>query len=165
MDIRLAKLGDLAAIADIYNREVIHSTATLDTDIQSEAYWVDWLAEHPPDRFPAFVATSDDDKNVLGWSALKPWSTRKGYNRCVEVSVYVHHTSRGIGLGRILLQTLIDAGIERGYGYLAARIGGASAASLHLHASLGFEHVGTMRRVGEKFGNVVDVVLMGKILS
>ena len=165
MKIRLAKTVDLEAIAAIYNREVLHSTATLDTEVRSQQEWLVWLNEHPPDRLPVFVATPDDGDDVLGWSALKRWSPRKGYDRCVEVSVYVHHESRGLGVGRTLLQTLVDAGRERGYGYLAARIGAASTASLKLHASLGFDHVGTMHRVGEKFGNVVDVVLMGKVLS
>ena len=165
MIIRLAQPVDLPGIAVIYDREVQHSTATLDTEVRTEVEWQQWLDEHPPERYPAFVAVSGDSNEVLGWSALKRWSPRRGYDRCVEVSVYVHHESRGLKVGQNLLQTLIDAAIERGHGYLAARIGAASAASLKLHAKLGFEHVGTMRRVGEKFGEVVDVVLMGRVLS
>ena len=165
MIIRLAQTADLPSIADIYNREVLHSTATLDTIVRTDEEWEEWLNEHIPNAFPAFVAVDDNDTNVLGWSSLKRWSPRVGYNRCVEVSVYVHHESRGLGVGKRLLEGLIEAAIERKYGYLAARIGAASTVSLKLHAKLGFEHVGTMRRVGEKFGEVVDVVLMGRILS
>jgi phosphinothricin acetyltransferase len=163
--IRLAQTGDLSSIAAIYNHEVLHSTATLDTDVRSDAEWQQWLSEQEPERYPAFVATDEDGAKVLGWSSLKRWSPRRGYDRCAEVSVYVHKDSRGMGIGRQLLENLIKAATERGHGYLAARIGAASAASLKLHAKLGFEHVGTMRRVGEKFGEVVDVVLMGRILS
>ena len=36
----------------------------------------------------------------------------------------------------------------------------AQAASIALHAAVGFRHVGTLTEVGEKFGRLLDVVYM-----
>jgi phosphinothricin acetyltransferase len=72
----------------------------------------------------------------------------------------VHRDCRGAGVGRALLQGLIDRARAAGLGVLLARIVSQSDASLRLHESLGFQRIGTMRRVGEKFGRVLDVILL-----
>lgn len=155
---RAARVDDLPAIADIYNHEVLHSTATFDTEPVSLEERRRWLAAHESPRHPIVVA--DADGVVVGWASLSPWSQRCAYARAAEVSVYVHRDWRGRGLGRGLLEQLVDRGRAAGLGVLLARVVAESAGSLALHEALGFERIGTMRRVGEKFGRVLDVDLM-----
>ena len=155
---RSASPADLPAIVDIYNHEVLHGVATFDT-----VPWVlegrgSWLASHDPARHPIVVA--EQDGTVIGWASLSPWSDRCAYARAAEVSVYVHHGRRGQGVGRALLTELVARARRGGLGVLLARIEASGKASLALHRAAGFERIGTMRRVGEKFGRVLDVELL-----
>ena len=163
MVIRLAEPADLPAIAAIYDPEVLGSTVTLETDVRSPEEYRARLRAHPPARHPVFVA--DVAGQVVGWASLTAFSPRPGYDRCAEVSVYIHAAHRGCGHGRALLQHLVAVAPSCGVLHLLARIEGSAKPSLALHAAAGFERVGTLRRVGEKLGRVVDVVLMERVLD
>lgn len=158
MHIRPATLDDLDGIFEIYEHEVLHGVATFDMDRFSPEERRAWLDSHQRDIHPAIVL--EEHGRVIGWAALSQFSTKKAYDRTVEVSVYVHKDHRGRGVGRRLLSELIRLGRERGVGVLLARIAAEQVPSLGLHLSLGFQHVGTLRRVGEKFGRVLDVELL-----
>jgi L-amino acid N-acyltransferase YncA len=157
MQVRPAGHEDLPRILDIYNREVLVSTATYDTVPRTPAEHRKWFSLHDADH-PVLVA--DSGGVVAGWASLSPWSDRAAYARSVEVSVYVAEEHRRKGAGRLLLQALIDAGRAHGCHALLARISADNEASIRLHAELGFEVVGTLREVGVKFGRVLDVRLM-----
>lgn len=158
MQIRPATSDDLDAIFEIYEHEVLHGVATFDTDPFTAEQRRAWFDKHQRDIHPAIVL--EDNGRVVGWAALSQFSVKKAYDRTAEVSVYVHKDHRGKGVGRRLLTELVRLGRERGVGVLLARIAAEQVPSLGLHLSLGFQHVGTMRRVGEKFGRVLDVELL-----
>jgi L-amino acid N-acyltransferase len=155
--IRAAEHADLRRILDIYNREVLVSTATYDTVPRSDADHRKWFAIHGSEH-PVLVAESEGV--VLGWASLSPWSDRAAYSRTVEVSVYVAEEHRRRGVGRLLLEALIEAGRSRGHHALLARISADNEASVRLHAECGFRVVGTMLEVGVKFGRQLDVTIM-----
>jgi len=157
MQLRRATSADVPAIAEIYDYEVEHSTATFDTRPLGLDGHAAWLARHDTNRHPVILA--EEGGRVLGWASLSPWSDRCAYARAAEVSVYVHRDHRGGGVGHNLLADLIARGRAAGLGVLLARIVGDSEASRRLHERLGFRHIGTMRRVGEKFGRILDVDL------
>ena len=161
IQIRTAAHADLPGILSIYNREVLVSTATYDTVPRTEAEHRTWFSVHGPD-YPVFVA--DLDGAVIGWASLSPWSDRAAYARSAEVSEYVDEEHRRMGVGRRLLQKLIDAGRAHGYHALLARISADNEASVRLHAQLGFFVAGTLREVGEKFGRTLDVCIMELII-
>lgn len=155
--VRDATGADAQHIADIYNHEVAHTTTTLDTILVTAEDRRAWLVDRDWTRHPVIVAELDG--RVVGWAQLKPWSPRKGYARTAEVSVFVAEGARGAGAGRALLGELIARARSAGHGVLLSRVGGESAASIALHGALGFRHLCTMQRVGEKFGRVLDVEL------
>ncbi|MDD9970281.1 MAG: amino acid racemase [Myxococcales bacterium] len=156
--IRTAETSDVAAIVDIYNYEVSHATTTFATELDTSEARKTWLANHRDAELPVTVAESEGE--VIGWACLSSWSERGAYRRSAEVSVYIHRTHRGRGLGRALLSDLVERARRQGFGVLLARICAADGPmSERLHRSLGFSHVGTMRRVGEKFGRLLDVEL------
>ncbi len=158
MHLRPATADDLDAIFDIYEDEVLNGVATFDTNRFSTEERRAWFDRHGSAAHPAIVL--EDNGVVVGWASLSQFSTKQAYDRTAEVSVYVHKDHRGKGVGRRLLTELIQQGRNGGLGVLLARIAAEQVPSLGLHLALGFQHVGTMRRVGEKFGRVLDVELL-----
>jgi phosphinothricin acetyltransferase len=155
--IRVARTDDLPGIFEIYHEQVLNGTATFDTEPKSPEAQSAWLTAHPADQYPILVA--DEGGHIAGWARLYPWSDRCAYRRSAENSVYVHKDSRGRGLGRTLMLNLIERSRAAGIAVLLARIAEGNPASIALHVAMGFVHVGTMRRVGEKFGRILDVEL------
>ena len=121
-----------------------------------------WFHEHQG-RFPVVVAEVND--RTVGWAAISPWSTRCAYSDTAETSTYVKSGHRGEGIGRALKAAIIEEARRRGFHVLIAQITEGGDASRHLNASFGFEHMGTLREVGKKFGAVLDVHLYQLILS
>ena len=161
--IRAATEADLPGIFAIYDREVLHGTATFDTEPKSPAERLAWLRDDANGRYPILVA--EIDGAVAGWARLYAWSNRCAYARAAENAVYVDAAQRGKGVGRALLAELIRLAPQRNVHVLLARIVEGNPASLGLHEALGFTPIGLMRRVGEKFGRVLDVRLLERQLD
>ena len=159
--IRPATLADAAAIAEIYNEAILTTTATFDTEPKSVGDRKEWLRGHDA-RHPVLVALVGDA--VVGWAALTQWSDRSAYDDTAETSFYVHSAHRRQGIGRQLKEAIIQEARRLGYHTLLARVAEGSAESLHLNESAGFVHVGTMKEVGRKFGRLLDVHILQKML-
>ncbi len=158
MGIRDAVREDLAGIFDIYDPEVLRGVATFETRPKTEQERLAWFDGHDRACYPILVW--DEDDRVLGWARLQPWSPRPAYSRAAENSVYVHAACRGRGVGRGLMKTLLSRGGVIGLRTVIARICESCPDSVAFHESLGFRTIGLMRRVGEKFGRVLDVRIM-----
>ena len=156
--IRDARASDLGAIFGIYNHEVLHGTATFDLEPLVAGRDDAWLDERDCGRHPVIVA--EVEGRVAGWASLSPWSSRGGYARTAEGSVYVDRGSRGSGLGSALLAAIVERARDVGLGVVLARIAGANDQSVRLCERHGFRRIGTQRRCGEKFGRILDVELM-----
>lgn len=161
VEIRLAHLGDAEATRAIYNVEVLTSKVTFDLVPRSLADQEAWLAARTGAHV-ALVAVEGDD--VLGFAALSAYKERPAYSTSVEDSVYVAREHQGRGVGRALLGALIETAEASGFHAMFARIVGGHRASIALHATHGFEIVGTERQVGRKFGTWLDVVVMERLL-
>jgi phosphinothricin acetyltransferase len=161
--LRDATTADLPAIRDIYNYYVEHSTCTYALEPETPAEREQWFAAHSPERYPVVVV--EIDGRVIAWGSLSKFHPRAGYAPCVEASVYIDRDHHRQGLGRLILQHLVDRARAAGYHTV---IGGASAdqtASIALQESLGFEKVGQLKEVGQKFGQRLDVVYLQKMLE
>jgi phosphinothricin acetyltransferase len=156
--IRMAREEDLAGIHVIYNEQVLHGTASFDTEPRTPEAQLEWFRKWPSDRYPIIVA--ERQVRIVGWGRLSPWSDRKAYNRTVENSVYVHRDCRGQGIGKLVLRELIVMARAARLGVIVARIAQGNPESLALHKAHGFEEIGVMRRVGEKFGRLLDVHML-----
>jgi L-amino acid N-acyltransferase YncA len=160
--IRRAELADAAAIADIYNEAILTTVATFDTELKTAEERAQWLQSHD-DRQPILVAVVDGV--IAGWASLTLWSDRTAYADTAETSFYVHSTHRGRGIGRKLKEAIDEEARRLKFHTLIARVTEASSESLHLNESAGFVHVGTLKEVGRKFGKLLDVHILQKMLD
>ncbi|WP_087086607.1 GNAT family N-acetyltransferase [Caballeronia catudaia] len=162
--VRDAASGDFDAIARIYSHYVEHALATFEETAPSVD---DMRARHAAIAaagLPYVVAELDGA--VAGYAYASAYRPRSAYRHTIEDSVYVADGYGGRGIGFALLTALIDR-CERGpWRQMIAVIGDSgNAGSIALHARLGFEHVGVLRRVGFKHGRWVDTVLMQRALD
>jgi L-amino acid N-acyltransferase YncA len=159
--LRPALPDDAAAIAAIYNLEVATSTATFDLVPRSLEEQRAWLAARSG-AFAAIVAV--DAGAVIGFASLSPYKERAAYRTTVEDSVYVDRAHHGRGVGRRLLDHVVDVAAASGFHAVMARIEAGGTASRALHAACGFELVGVEREVGRKFNRWLDVAVMQRLL-
>ena len=161
IQIRRANVTDLEAITAIYNEAILTTTATFDTEPKLVDDRLPWFEAHDA-RHPILVA--EIDGRIVGWASLSRWSDRAAYDDTAETSFYVGSESRGRGIGRQLKQAIIDEATALGFHTLIARVAEGSNESLHLNESFGFFHVGTLKQVGRKFGRLLDVHILQKML-
>ena len=160
--VRLAASEDAEAIRRIYNYEVEHTTHTFDLVPRSLDEQKAWLHE----RGGAFaVLVAELHGTVVGFSSLSEYRQRPAYRTSVESSVYVDESVRGRGVGRRLLEELVQLAQARGFHTMVARISGKHDASIQLHKAVGFTTVGIEREVGRKFGIWLDATVMQRMLQ
>ena len=135
---------DWPAVARVYEVGIAGGNATFESCAPS---WQQWSATRA--GYPALVARDGADGEVCGWAALSPASLRAVYRGVGEVSVYVDPAFARRGVGRTLLRALIAASERDGFWTLRAGIFPENLASIALHESLGFEHAGVSRRIGQ----------------
>ncbi len=161
MSVRRASDGDAEAIAEIYNHYILGSTATFHTEPVTAEERRSWMATHDQ-RHPVLVA--EIAGRVVAWGSLTRWSERPAYAPTVEVSTYVQPEFRGRGLGRLLMEVLVEEARLAGHHVLIGQIVAENEASISLARRMGFEQVGVLREVGYKFDRRLDVVFMERIL-
>jgi phosphinothricin acetyltransferase len=158
--IRNAILSDLDSITDIYNDAILNTVVTFDTEIKTREEQEIWFKSHK-DKNPILVA--EEKGFVIGWAALSKYSTRCAYSNTAEISLYVRQGYQSKGIGKQLMKSIINEGKKAGLHVIIARITDGNKKSIHLHKSSGFEHIGILKEVGNKFGKCLDVYLMQKI--
>lgn len=161
--VRPARPEDVPTITAIYQHYVLTHTATFEVDAPDSAEMASRMQRLVSAGLPYVVAQQGE--HVIGYSYAGPYRTRAAYRHTVENSVYLHPDHTGRGIGSRLLDELIRRCTEAGYREMVAIIGDSeNTASMRMHAKAGFTHVGTLRRVGFKFGRWLDTVLMQKQL-
>jgi phosphinothricin acetyltransferase len=150
------------AVLDVYAAGIATGTATFQAEPPT---WAEFDAGHLPGH--RLVALDGDE--VLGWVAASPVSGRCVYAGVVEHSLYVRPGARGRGVGRALLDGLLDSARAGGVWTVQAGVFPQNAVSLALHAAAGFRVVGTRERLGRMThgplaGEWLDVVLLEKRL-
>ncbi len=161
-EIRTASIDDLMPITEIYNWATLNTTTTFDTIAKSEAEQIQWFNDHSGSYC---ILVAENRKGILGWASLNKWSNRCAYSETAEVSLFVAEDFHGKGVGSALLNALIESGKKHGLHTILARIAEGGAASIHIHEKLGFESIGKMKEVGNKFERRLDVDLMQLMLK
>jgi len=158
--IRPATAADLPEVREIHTHYVRNSSVTFDAAAFTFAAWKKRFDEVQRRKLPFLVAENPSGQ-VLGYALVEPWNIRDRSNRVVEDSIYLGAAAGGKGLGRALMEALLDACRTVGVREVIAVIADRSAdASIRLHERLGFEEVGRMGRVGYKYDRWLGTVTM-----
>jgi phosphinothricin acetyltransferase len=162
--IRAAGAGDIAAITRIYADAVRHGTASFELEPPVEAEMALRQQALLTQRYPYLVA--ERAGTVAGYAYVGAYRARPAYDWCVEDSIYIAPEFHRQGIGRLLLERLVDEAAARGYRQMIGVIGDtANAASIAVHAAVGFRLVGTFQSTGWKHGRWLDTVLMQRALG
>ena len=154
--IREATVDDAARIAEIYKHFVLHTTISFETEPLSTEAMAARIADIQRE-YPYFVQIADDDR-IAGFCYVHRWKERAAYARTVENSIYIDPEYQGRGYGRGMMEHLIEACRQRGIKVIIACITGGNERSCELHRRLGFTQVSLFKNVGQKFGQILDVV-------
>ena len=162
--VRDSREADMADVQMIYAHHVLHGAASFEEEPPTLAEMQRRRAEVLGHGLPYLVA--EFGGRVAGYSYASPYRARPAYRFTLENSVYVDPARPRAGIGRALLAALIARCEAGDWQQMVAVIGdSANAASIGLHAALGFRHVGTLHAVGFKFGRWIDSVLMQRALT
>jgi L-amino acid N-acyltransferase YncA len=153
VEIRNMTAADWESVRQIYLEGLATGQATFETEAPA---WEIWDTGHL--RFARLAAVSGDE--IKGWAALSQISGRCVYGGVAEVSVYVGENYRGQGVGRALLERLIEASEENGMWTLQAGIFPENEPSIALHEACGFRKVGVRERIGRMGGRWRDTMLL-----
>jgi phosphinothricin acetyltransferase len=163
VSIRLARETDIPAISDIYNHIILNTTAVYQYEAQTLDMRKAWYDAKMKDGYPVFVA--DDEGVVIGFSSYGPFRAWAAYKYTVENSVYVAAGQRGKGIGKLLIQPLIDSAREKGIHAIIAGIDATNDTSVRLHQSFGFKEVAHFKEVGYKFGRWLDLKFLELVME
>ncbi|PIB37916.1 GNAT family N-acetyltransferase [Maribacter sp. 4G9] len=150
--IRTMDPADWHQVSNIYLEGIETGMATFETIIPSYGKWDG--AHLKNCRFVAIA-----NKEVAGWAALSPVSSRYVYRGVAEVSIYIGEKYRGLGVGNALMKHLILESEAQGFWTLQSGIFPTNKASIKLHESVGFRKIGVRERVGNLNGVWIDNVL------
>lgn len=143
-------------VKEIYELGIATNNATLETKAPE---WQEWDSKYM--KCCRLVALADNGQ-VAGWAALTAVSGRCVYSGVAEDSVYIHPGYKGRGIGRLLLQALIQASERAGIWTLQAGILKENVASIKLHEQCGFRMIGLRERLGQLHSQWRDICLMEK---
>jgi len=157
MEIRTMRAEDWPAVRAIYEQGIATRQATFETEAPA---WEAWDAGHLAE--PRLVA--EEGGAVVGWAALSPASKRRCYAGVVENSVYVARQAQGRGVGKQLLEALIESARVAGIWTIQTSIFPENRASLALHERCGFRVVGTRERIAKRDGIWRDTIFLERRL-
>ena len=138
--------ADWEAVKQIYEEGIATGNATFQ---QQAPNWEEWNNDH----LSHSRIIAKEDGTILGWAALTGVSGRCVYAGVAEVSVYVSDKARGKGVGKKLLQKLIEESEINNLWTLQAGIFPENIASIKIHEACGFRTIGKRERIG-KMNNV-----------
>ena len=179
VSVRAAAAADAAAICAIYNQGIEDRLATLETELRTPDERREWLAargaRHPvivavaepgtfSNRPPTSRAGQAPPAPIIGWASLNRFNPRPAYDHVADISVYVERGWRGRGIGRGLIERLIELGREHAYHKLVLAAFPFNAAGMALYERSGFRPVGIYREQGRLDGTWVDVIVMERLL-
>lgn len=150
---------DLPKVKEIYDHYILNTTATF----HSERITIPELEEiiflNNP-RYPSFLIHEGD--HVIGYCFLSRFKKRQAYDRTAELSIYLKPSFTGRGIGHFAIHHIEEAAKKGGIHVLIGTLCGENQASIRLLEKMGYIKAAHLRNVGEKFGDILDVVMYQK---
>ena len=142
------------AVRRIYESGIASGNATFQRT--TAATWQLWDEGHlSHSRFVALVAGK-----VAGWVALSPTSSKEHYRGVCELSIYIDPDNQGKGIGRLLMEAVIQSSEAHGVWTLYSSTFPENKASLALQKKVGFREIGYRERIAKLNGIWRNTVLL-----
>jgi L-amino acid N-acyltransferase len=161
--LRFYQTEDTQEILDIINYNILNSTALYDYKIRSYEQQKVILEEKTAKNFPVIIAELNGV--VIGFGMYSEFRFREAYKFTVEHSVYVNRAYYGKGIGKLLLQELIQLAKNQKLHTMIAVIDSENQSSIEFHEKFGFKTVGVIKESGFKFDRWLHSVFMQLILE
>lgn len=168
--IRMASLDDVDSLLTIYNYYVEHTAITFATQKPSTEEFTQLISSTLKD-FPFLVAVKED--KPIGYCYAHQLGSRGAFCHSVELSIYLDHKVRALGIGAKLYEVmeplLKQQGILNLYACIATPVDKPDEyltdASLHFHHKQGFTVVGTLNQCGYKFERFYNLTWAEKFIG
>lgn len=162
--LRVANIGDAAAVNEIYGYYIDHSLANFGEQNKTVEEREQEM-EQQLRMYPFFVA-EDENGRFLGFACAEPYRPKSGYRYTAELTIYLHpHTPKGCGVGSALYEKLLNCLKAQGFRIAVGVIHDQNQGSLALHRRFGFEQVGILRNYCYKHSQWVGAVILEKVLN
>ncbi|MCF6132138.1 GNAT family N-acetyltransferase [Flavobacterium wongokense] len=161
--IRPYQKSDAQTIVGMLNYYIANSTALYDYDARTTEQQMKIFDEKQQKGFPIIVATIDNE--VVGFGYYSEFRFREAYKFTVEHSVYVAPDEHGKGIGKLLMEHLIDLAKQQKLHTMIAVIDSENINSIAFHEQFGFTTVGNIRESGFKFGRWLHSIIMQLMLE
>lgn len=152
------------AILEIFNQAIATSTALYDYQPRTLATIQTWFEVKTKNNYP-IIGIESDRGSLMGFASYGTFRSWAAYKYSIEHSVYVDSPYRGRGIGKKLLQELIKVAQQQNYHMMIGGIDAENHVSIKLHQSMGFQHCGTIKHAGYKFGRWLDLEFYQLILA
>ncbi|MCB0462302.1 MAG: N-acetyltransferase family protein [Flavobacteriaceae bacterium] len=144
---------DWTSVSKIYAEGIATGIATFETKVPSISAWDEKFLKQ-------CRLIAESDKKVVGFAVLSQVSKREVYKGVAEVTIYIAKNQRGKGVGKQLLDALVNESENNGFWTLQAGIFAENNASIQLHKQCGFRIVGVREKIGKLNDTWHDNVLM-----
>ena len=162
MKIRNATRADVAAIGEIWNGYIRDTSVTFNSVEKSEQMLAQDIAQKQREGHAVFVA--EQDGRISGFALYGWFRSGPGYADTVEHTVMLDRDEAGNGLGRALMQALEEHARAAGKHVMIAAVSGENEVAISFHLAVGYNEVGRLPDVGQKFQRRMDLILLQKIL-
>ena len=163
INIRPYQKSDSQTIVAILNYYIANSTALYDYELRTVELQQAIFDEKLGKGFPVIVATIEE--KIVGFGYYSEFRFREAYKFTVEHSVYVMPSEHGKGIGKVILQNLIDLAKSQNLHTMVAVIDSENEGSVAFHELYGFKTVGIIKESGFKFDRWLHSVIMQLIFE
>jgi len=153
--IRKVLPSDAANIADIYNYYICNTIITFEDKPVSESEIRMRIDKIGKKGYPYIVY--EENNSLVGYAYVDNWRERPAFGITLETSIYLNNLCMHNGIGTKLYRELIELSRKAGIHSLIGVISLPNAESIELHKKMGFERIGTFKKVGLKFDTLIDV--------
>ncbi len=155
---RRAEIADSSDIREILKYYIDNTFASWRYQVMDRSVFESWIVNHKTPQRPFWVA--EFENRIIGYSCLSDFRNGEGYWPCAEDSVYVRPEFNGQGIGRKLMELIIQDGQTSGLKAIIAGIDADNDSSIRFHKHYGFYECGLLKNIGWKDQRWLSLVFM-----